>query len=107
MIRAVVDTNVWVSAFLNPHGAPGQVATALSQGRFAAVASEFLLTELADVLARPRIVRRHGRGAEQINAFVGALRQDAEIVALTGTVHVCRDPVDDAVLATAILGGAS
>jgi predicted nucleic acid-binding protein len=27
-MRAVIDTNVWVSAVLNPHGAPAQVMDA-------------------------------------------------------------------------------
>lgn len=99
--------NVWVSAFLNPHGLPGQVMTAVQQGRFTLLESEALLAELAEVLARPRMARRHRRGSEQIAAFVGALRQDSEPVQLTGTIHICRDPADDAVIETAIRGGAA
>src|SRR5207248_2993221 len=93
-------------AFLNPHGIPGQVVTALQQARFTLLTSEALLTELAGVLARPRLARRHRQGTEQITAFIEALRQDSMPVSLAGSVRVCRDPADDAVLETAIVGGA-
>jgi putative PIN family toxin of toxin-antitoxin system len=106
-VRATVDTNIWVSAFLNPHSLPGELVTALQAARFTLVTSEPLLDELSDVLSRPRLARYHRRDREQVVAFVEALRQDAESVALTGTVQVCRDPDDDALLETAILGGVS
>jgi len=104
-MRAVVDTNVWVSAFLNPHGLPGQLLTAFQQARFTVSTSEPLLAELAEVLARPRLARRHGRGMEQIAAFVEALRQDAEMIHPTGSIRVCRDPDDDVLIETALLAG--
>jgi putative PIN family toxin of toxin-antitoxin system len=106
-MRTVVDTNVSVSAFLNPRGLPCQLITALQQGRFTLVTSEPMLSELADVLTRPRLVNRHRRTGEQVAVFVEALRQSAEIVPLLGEVHVCRDPDDDAVLETALLGDAA
>jgi putative PIN family toxin of toxin-antitoxin system len=65
-----------------------------------------MLVELLDVLVRPRLVARHGRSAEQVAAFVQALRQEAEVVSIPGTVHICRDPDDDVVIETAILGSA-
>ena len=34
MLRAVVDTNVWVSALLNPNGHPAAVLEAFRNGRF-------------------------------------------------------------------------
>ena len=50
MLRVLVDTNVWVSAFLNPHGFPAQVLNALKEGRFKLILSEPLVNELLDVL---------------------------------------------------------
>jgi uncharacterized protein len=105
-MRTVVDTNVSVSAFLNPRGLPGQLIEALQQRRFTLVISEPMLQELAEVLVRPRLVERHRRSTEQIGVFVEMLREEAEVVAVSGTVHVCRDPDDDMVLETALVGGA-
>ena len=105
-MRAVVDTNVWVSAFLNPHGLPGQLVTALQQARFTLSTSEPLLAELAEVLSRPRLARRHERATEQILAFVEALRGDAEMILPAGSIRVCRDPDDDVLIETALLADA-
>ena len=74
--------------------------------RFTLLVSEVLLQELADVLSRPRVVRKHGRGRLEIADFVDGLRQGAETVRLIGVVHLCRDPDDDAVIETAESGGA-
>jgi putative PIN family toxin of toxin-antitoxin system len=51
--RALVDTNVWVSALLNPHGFPAKVLEALKTDQFELVLSEPLLAELLEVLSRP------------------------------------------------------
>ena len=106
-LRAVVDTNVWVSAALTPVGHSARVLDALRAGRFTLVTSEPLLDELADVLRRPRIVRRFGTTSDQIAELILQLRDRAEIVTVEGTVDVCRDPDDDRVIETALRGVAS
>jgi putative PIN family toxin of toxin-antitoxin system len=55
---ALLDTNVWVSAFLKPSGPPGRLVVAWSRNKFSAVTSPSQLTELAEVLIRPRLTRR-------------------------------------------------
>lgn len=67
----LLDTNVWVSAFINPCGFPARLKDAWVAGRFDVVVSVPLLEEIADVLTR-----------------------------------LCRDPDDDLILETAVLGGA-
>ena len=52
MPRAVVDTNVWVSALLSPAGRPARVLEALEAGEFVLVTSEPLLADIA-VVGRP------------------------------------------------------
>lgn len=105
-MRAVVDTNVWVSAVLNGAGLPARVLDAYLAGRFTLVVSEPMLEELAEVLARPRLVRRHGRPPERIAALVNGLREHAVLVAVCGAVQVCRDPDDNVVIETAMGGRA-
>lgn len=106
LLRALIDTNVWISAFLNVSGAPAQVLAAFLAERFVPVVSDALLEEIRDVLDRPRI-RRHWqlRAADVANAV--ALLEDRAIHAFpTGDLHLCRDPDDDILLETALLGGA-
>ena len=106
-MRAVVDTNVWISALLNPTGLPHAVRAALRDQRFTLVTSEPLLAEVAEVLARPRFVRRYGVTERDIADLLALLRERAEVAAVTGTVHLCRDPDDDMVIDTARNGRAS
>lgn len=42
---AVVDTNVWVSAFLTPSGTPGQLLQEVKQGRLMLVYSREIEAE--------------------------------------------------------------
>lgn len=101
----VVDTSVWVSAILTPGGSPGQVLRAFRQGRFRIVMSDYLFAELADVLARPRIRRRH-EGRNDAEELLTLLRSRARIVEPTGAIRACRDSKDDLILETAIVGRA-
>lgn len=105
-MRAVVDTNVWVSALLNAAGWPARVLQAFRDGLFQLVISEPLLAELQEVLARPRIARKYHLTAASRNDVLDLLRRHGEIVPVMGAVQICRDPDDDIVLETALRGGA-
>ena len=105
-MRAVIDTNVWISAVLNPIGPPAAVRAALQRKQYVLVISEPLLTELALVLARPRFARRYGVTSEDIIELVALLRARAETTAVSGTLQLCRDPDDDLVIETALNGRA-
>jgi putative PIN family toxin of toxin-antitoxin system len=105
-VRAVVDTNVLVSAVLNSMGFPAHVLDACLAGQFTLVTSEPLLDELTEVLSRPRIVRRHGKSPQQVAALVASLRELAVVVSVTSAKPLCRDPDDDIVIATAVEGQA-
>ncbi len=105
-MRAVVDTNVWISAVLNPQGPPASIRAALREALFTLVTSEPLLAELGEVLSRPRFASRYGVTPDDIAELVALLRERAEVVPVTGTVHLCRDPDDDVVIETALAGRA-
>jgi putative PIN family toxin of toxin-antitoxin system len=102
--RAVVDTNVWVSALISPRGTPGKILDAYLAGRFVLVVSEPLFEELARVLKRPRLARRHGATPARVDELVAGFRERAEVLQIAGTVQHCRDPKDDMVGETAVLG---
>ena len=102
----LIDTNVWISAFINPHGYPAKLKAAWTQNRFQAVVSVALLDELTEVLARPRILTKYRLDPGEIREFLHLLAERALKVTPTGRLRVCRDPDDDIILETALLGHA-
>lgn len=54
-MKAVLDTNVIVSAVLSSHGAPAALLRAWVEGAFELIASPLLLEELERVLAYPKL----------------------------------------------------
>lgn len=102
MIRAVVDTNVWVSALLNPAGHPARVLDAVCRGLFVAILPDVVLNEIRDVLGRPRIQRRLAVTAAEADEFTRLLAERGEFVATRGELLGCRDPKDDALLEAAL-----
>jgi putative PIN family toxin of toxin-antitoxin system len=105
-VRAVVDTNIWVSAFIAPHGHPAKVLAALMGGRFEAIFPRAILDELFNVLNRPRIAKKYRLHPGAIAVYVVALEATGEVVMITGDVCVSRDAKDDMVIEAAIVGGA-
>lgn len=106
MLRAVVDTNVWISALLNPQGAPARVLEAFLQGRFTPVLAPSLLEELTEVAQRPRLRERFGLSVEKTEQVRTLLRDRGVVVHPPGVLRLCRDPEDNLVLETALLGKA-
>jgi putative PIN family toxin of toxin-antitoxin system len=102
----LLDTNVWVSAFINPHGFPARLKDAWLAGRFEVVVSILLLEEIADVLTRPRLQNKYGLSLAEIERFLNLLQERAIHVTPTGELHLCRDPDDDLILETALLAKA-
>jgi putative PIN family toxin of toxin-antitoxin system len=57
-LRAVVDTNIFVSSLISPAGPPAQVLVAFEERRFTLISSKPLLQELETVLGRAKFHRR-------------------------------------------------
>ena len=118
----VVDTNVWVSALLNPRGFPARLLRAFLEGRFTPVVSRELLQELADVLSRPRLWRSFTRRLARLDLHLAlsirlvyqlvaalllhTLGQAGRWVVLRGDTKRCRDPRDNMFLEAALRGNA-
>ena len=107
MIVAVIDTNVWVSAFLNPAGFPARLIRAGKSGSFLIISSLPLLDELHEVLLRPRLMKIRQVTAHDVDAFVASVAAVVRLAPVSGDLRLCRDPDDDIVLETAIRGGAA
>lgn len=101
---ALLDTNVWVSAFLKPTGPPGQVVAGWRREAFSVVTSLSQLSEIAEVLTRPRLARRFQYSFQDVETFVRLIAARATIVHISGELKICRDPDDDEILEAAIIG---
>lgn len=105
-LRVVIDTNVWISALISPVGPPGEVVRAFEQGRFVPVFAEALLQEIQGVLSRPRILRRRQHVVGEASALLVLIEGQGIRASPTGAVRACRDPSDDFLIETALLGEA-
>ncbi len=100
-MRAVLDTNVIISALLAPTGAPATILRAWLVGEYELVVSNKLLEELERALAYPKL-RRH-IDAAAAGEIIELLRRAAETVADPKDPPAVRssDPGDDYVIALA------
>jgi putative PIN family toxin of toxin-antitoxin system len=92
----VVDTNVFVSAAISGRGPVVQLLQAVSAGTVDLVLSPQLLTEMREVLGRPKF--RRWISEEDAEAFVDAIEMVARVVddpPSEGFAPVTRDPKDD------------
>jgi putative PIN family toxin of toxin-antitoxin system len=102
----VVDTNIWISALINPTGLPARLVRAVLEGHVHLVLSAPLLAEAIDVTHRQRIRRRILLGDDEMERFWSRIEHLASLVAIPGVIRLCRDPKDDMIIETAIEGNA-
>ena len=105
-VRAVIDTNIWVSALLNPSVYPARLRESFKKGLFELIVSEPILEEIADVLNRPRIKDKYGITNADIKEFLILIEEQSEHVLVSGSVDICRDKDDDLIIETAVKGKA-
>jgi hypothetical protein len=100
VIRAVLDTNLLISYLLTNGDTISRIMTHWEDGHFVYLQSPHMLTELIDVLNRPRL-RQYLKADPQI--LIDLIEAEAEFVAgnlaLPGA---CRDPKDDKFIACAV-----
>jgi hypothetical protein len=106
-VVVIIDTNVWISAFLNPEGFPARLIQAGKTGSFSIVSSLPLLDEVHEVLLRPRIMKLRHSTEIDVEAFMVGIVAVVQLVPVSGELRLCRDPDDDVILETAIQGHAS
>jgi putative PIN family toxin of toxin-antitoxin system len=105
--RVVIDTNIWISAFINPLGEPGRLLSLALLGRVILVVSDYLLDEILAVSRRSRIQRRLRITPDRVESVLAGVRRTAVYVETDDAPRICRDAGDDAILATAIRGQAN
>lgn len=98
-VRIVLDTNVLLSALIFG-GQPRKVVELLSHARIDVVVSEAILSEM-----RRKVTTKFPDFYDELAQMEALLEQDAELVRLGSiTIDACRDPDDNRILETAVLG---
>ena len=91
MIRVVIDTNIIVSALLQPLGPPAQVFSLAAGSSIKICISGEVYAEYEEVIRRPRF----RRDEEAITIALDVIREKGFWVKPTETVRACADPDDD------------
>lgn len=95
MIRAVIDTNVLVSAMISSAGNEALLLMAISQGVVAPCFSAEILEEYTEVLLRPRF----SFPRSEVRALVNLLRLKGHDLGSICPIEVSPDPDDDKFIA--------
>ena len=108
MIRAVVDTNILISALITKKASsPLQVYNLIKSEHFLLITSPAILEELEDVISREEIIKLHQRTAKQIQEILKEIVETSYIVpGLISMEVVKEDPDDDKFIAAALEGQA-
>ena len=102
-MRVVLDTNILISAFLFPGGAPEIVYRAALEGRITLVTSPPLLAEFGRVLSE-----KFGWDARMVREAVAQVARIGTVVRPAERVKViAEDPADDRVLEAAVTADAA
>ena len=102
--RVVLDTNVLISAALTRTGPPRRVVDLVRADNGILLFSDETFAELRDRILGSKFDRYVGR--ESRAAFAALLAAVAEWVPIAGAKLGCRDPADDKILETALMGRA-
>jgi uncharacterized protein len=107
--KVVFDCNVYLQALIKETGPAAACLTLFENGTIELCVSEALLTELRDVLTRPKLQLRYSSLTEErADRLIASLRQRAKL--LKSVPHVfrySRDPKDEPYLNLAIAAGAA
>lgn len=108
MLRAVLDTNVFVSGIKSQKASPGQIIDAWMKKQITIITSPQLLAEIHEVLMRPAILTLLKKTPNEVDAFIKLLIQKTFVTEGKLEIDVLKiDPDDNMVLAAAIEGQAT
>lgn len=101
-MRAVLDTNVVISATLISDGNEDRILRAWGRGAFELVLSPQILDEMGRALHYEKLRKARWMTEEEIVLLVRALAQESVLVPGEVRIGVCRDPEDNKFLEAAI-----
>jgi len=107
LLRAVLDTNVFISGTILSRGVPYSILEVWRRSDYILVTSEAIIAEVERVLHYPHIRDHYGITDGDVEKLITSLRTDALVIAGNYEVRgVSADPDDDKFLACALEAGA-
>lgn len=108
MLKAVVDTNIFVSSLLSRKGRPAEILNLWRDALFILVISPSIISEIKSVLQRSAIKKKYRISSELIAKLILLLEKDALLVPGLSNVSgaVPEDPSDEIFLSAALDAGA-
>lgn len=101
-MKAVLDTNVLISATLIRDGKEDRILRAWQRGGFELVLSPQILEEMGRALLYEKLQKYRWMKEKEVVALIELLAQESLLVAGNVSVKASRDPDDDKFLAAAI-----
>lgn len=100
MIRAVIDTNVLVSAMISREGNEALIVLAISQGLVVPYVSAEILREYSGVLQREKF----GFSSDEVKEVLDLFRRQGLLLDVVPVVDLSPDPDDNEFIACAVAG---
>jgi uncharacterized protein len=108
VLRAVLDTNIFISSLLNKTGAPARLLDLWRDGQYLLLSSPPIIKEIKTVLELPRIKTKYCLSDLDIQKLINLLEMDAIVVPGIMDVGnaIPEDPSDSIFLSCALEGSA-
>ena len=101
--RATFDTNIFVRSLIHKDNLANHLISLWLDGRFILVLSQAIVDEVRGVLLRPALMRELQYTRPAAMRLINLLPR-ANIVEVTSSAELCRDPKDDKFIDCAISG---
>ena len=103
MLKAVIDTNQFVSSLISKQGPSAQLIDRWREQRFILVTSPEIIAEIQRVLEYPYISKKYKFSKSDVQSLLTLIAHEAVVIPKLPAVHVIKDdPDDDKFLACAL-----
>lgn len=107
MLKVVLDSDVLVSALMNPHGKPAEILNHVLKNRVRLFSSPSMVEEQGRILSYPKLVKRHGLAKEELEEFRAGLQITTSLIEKETTIKVLKEsPWGNTYLSCALNGRA-
>jgi uncharacterized protein len=108
VLRAVLDTNIFISSLINKNGAPARLVDLWREGSYILLSSPPIIKEIKAVLELPRIKTKYCLNDLDIQKLINLIEMDAILVPGIMDVGnaIPEDPSDSIFLSCALEGKA-
>jgi len=90
MLKVVLDTHVFVSALINPHGKSARIFDHILKNGVRLFSSPAMVEERERVIRHPKLAKRHGLKEEELGEFIADLPVITSLIEEKKTLEVMK-----------------